>query len=59
MDFFEFLFTELAVCSKPPNIDNYRKASYPRTQQRDQGTGGTPIIRGAETRGDGGIHPPQ
>ena len=36
MDFFEFLSTEFAVCSKPPNGNNYRKASYPRTKQHDQ-----------------------
>ena len=31
----------------PPSRDNYRKASYAKTQQRDQGAGGThdPAIR--------------
>ena len=37
MFFFEFMSTKFAACSKPPSRDNYRKASYPRTQQRDQG----------------------
>ena len=37
VDFVGFLFIELAACSKPPSRDNYRTASYPRTQQRDQG----------------------
>ena len=32
VDFFEFLSTEFAACSKPPSRDNYRKASYPRAQ---------------------------
>ena len=35
-DFFPYKF---AACSKPQNKDNHRKASYPRTQQRDQGIG--------------------
>ena len=35
VDFFEFLSTKFAACSKPPSRDNHRKASYPRTQQRD------------------------
>ena len=39
VDFFEFLSTEFAACSKPTSRDNDRKASYPRTQQRDQGAG--------------------
>ena len=30
VDFFEFLPTEFAACSKPPSKDNYRKAFYPR-----------------------------
>ena len=30
-------FTEFAACSKRPRRDNHRKASYPRTQQQDQG----------------------
>ena len=38
-DFFEFLPTEFAACSKPPSKDNRRKAPYPKTQQRDQGAG--------------------
>ena len=36
VDFLEFLFTEFAVCLKPPSRDNHRKASHPRTQQCDQ-----------------------
>ena len=39
VDFFEFLSTEFAAYSKLPSIDNHRKASFPRTQQRDQGAG--------------------
>ena len=39
VDFFEFLSAEFAACSKPPSSYNHRKASYPRTQQRDQGAG--------------------
>ena len=35
VDFFEFLSTEFAACSKTPSRDNHRKASYPKTQQRD------------------------
>ena len=35
----------LLACSKPPSRDNHRKASYPRTQQRDQGAGWTQTIR--------------
>ena len=35
VDFFEFLSTEFAACSKPPSRDNHRKASYPRAQQHD------------------------
>ena len=31
-DFFEFLSTEFAACSKPPRRGNHRKASYLRTQ---------------------------
>ena len=34
VNFFEFLCTEFAACSKPTSRDSYRKASYPRTQQR-------------------------
>ena len=45
MDFFKFLSTEFAACSKPPSRDNHRKASYPRTQQRDQGADRTQIKR--------------
>ena len=37
VDFYEFLSAEFAACSKPPSRDNLRKASYPRTRQRDQG----------------------
>ena len=44
---FDFFPRKFAACSKPPSRDNYRKASYPRTQQRDQGAGWThdPAIR--------------
>ena len=44
---FDFFSRKFAACSKPPSRDNYRKASYPRTQQRDQGGGWThdPAIR--------------
>ena len=44
---FDFFPRKFAACSKPPSRDNYRKASYPRTQQRDQGAGWThdPTIR--------------
>ena len=44
---FDFFPRKFTVSSKPPSRDNYRKASYPRTQQRDQGAGGThnPAIR--------------
>ena len=38
VDFFEFLSTKFAACSKPPSRDNY-KTSYPRAQQRDEGAG--------------------
>ena len=34
---FDFFPRKFAACSKPPSRDNHRKASYPRTQQRDQG----------------------
>ena len=38
VDLFKFLSTEFAACSKTPSTDNnHRKASYPRTQERDQG----------------------
>ena len=36
VDFFESLSTKWDACSKPPSSDNHRKASYPRTQQRDR-----------------------
>ena len=36
---FDFLPRKFAACSKPPSRDNHRKASYPRTHQRDQGAG--------------------
>ena len=39
VDFFELLSTEFAACLKLPSRDNHRKASYPRTQQHDQGAG--------------------
>ena len=44
---FDFFPRKFAACSKPPSRDNYRKASYPRTQQREQGAGWThdPAIR--------------
>ena len=41
-DFFEFLSTDCVACLKPTSQDDYRKASYPRTQQRDQGAGLNP-----------------
>ena len=34
-----FFPRKFAACSKPPSGDNHRKASYSRTQQRDQGAG--------------------
>ena len=45
VDFFKFFSIEFAACSKPPSRDNHRKASYPKTQQRDQGAGWTHMIR--------------
>ena len=44
---FDFFPRKFAACSKPPSRDNYRKASYPGTQQRNQGAGWThdPTIR--------------
>ena len=36
VEFFEFSSTEFAACLKLPSRDNYSKASYPKTQQRDQ-----------------------
>ena len=39
VDFFEFLFSKFAACSKPPTTNSHRKASHPRTQYRDQGAG--------------------
>ena len=45
VEFSEFLSTEFAACSKPPSRDNHSKASYPRTQQRNQGTGWTQIMQ--------------
>ena len=44
---FDFFPRKFAACLKPPSRDNYRKAFYPRTQQRDQGAGWThdPAIR--------------
>ena len=45
VDFFEFLFTKFDAYSKPPSRDIYRKGSYPRTQQRNQGAGWTQIMR--------------
>ena len=38
-NFLEFLSSVFAACSKPRSIDNYRKASNPRKQQRDQAAG--------------------
>ena len=38
---FDFFLHKFAACSKPLSRDNHRKASYPRTQQRDQGAGWT------------------
>ena len=47
VDVFDFFPLKFAACSKSPSRDNYRKASFPRTQQRDQGVGWTqdPAIR--------------
>ena len=47
VDHFPSFPRKFAACSKPPSRDNYRKASYPRTQQRDQGGGWSydPAIR--------------
>ena len=47
VDVFDFFPRKFAACSKPPSRDNYRKASYSRTQQRDQGADWTldPAIR--------------
>ena len=42
---FKLLPIEFVACSKPPNRDNYRKASYTRTQQSNQGVCGTQTIR--------------
>ena len=39
----DFLSTKFTACSKLPSRDNNPKASYPRTQQRDQGAGWTKI----------------
>ena len=32
----------VAACSKPPNRDNHRKASFPWTQKRDKDGGFNP-----------------
>ena len=37
--FFKFLSTKFAAFLEPPSRDNNRKASYLKTQQRDQGAG--------------------
>ena len=37
--FLRIVDPEFGACTKPPSRDNRRKASYPRTQQRDQGVG--------------------
>ena len=42
LDFFKFLSTEFAACSKSPSKDNYRKASYPRMQLQGPGWGLNP-----------------
>ena len=54
--FFEFLSTEFAACSKLLSRDNHRKASYPRTQQRDQGGGWTQTIRSESSKNDAFTH---
>ena len=41
--FFEFCLMILAACRKPSSRDYHRKASYPRTQERDQGGGWTDL----------------
>ena len=45
VDFFGFLSTQFAACSKPPSRGNHRKASYPRTEQRNQSGGGIQIMQ--------------
>ena len=37
--FLQILSTEFAACSMPSSRDYHRKASYPRTQQRDLDAG--------------------
>ena len=49
MNLFEYwicsLSIEFAACLKPPSKDNHRKASYARTQHRDQGANWTLIMQ--------------
>ena len=42
---FDFFPRKFAAWSKPPSRDKHRKASYPRTQQRDQGGGWIQIMQ--------------
>ena len=42
VDFFEFLSTEFAACSKPSSRDNYGKASYPKDATTWPGCGLSP-----------------
>ena len=37
VNFFKYLSTEFAACSKPRSRDNHRKAYHPKTQERHQG----------------------
>ena len=37
LEFLKILVQRICCFLKPPNRDNHRKASYPRTQQRDLG----------------------
>ena len=46
----ELSSTEFSVCSKPPNRDNHRKASYPRTQKRDQGADWTQTTQSEQSQ---------
>ena len=42
---FDFLPRKVGACLKTPCRDDHHKASYPRTQQRDQGAGKTQIAQ--------------
>ena len=45
VNFFGFLSIKFAACSRPLSKNDHHKASYPRTQQRDQGADWTLIMR--------------